>query len=124
MAKLAFSLLAVFLLVCYIRKQSTAAIVTNKNNNEVIIRDNVVYYKTGEVFTTRAKWLATLVLDFQYFEYFMSKIEEDINMARSLLIMSDKKYTKHNEDFEAFRNTLTFYMQLAKMNIQHIIDHM
>ena len=30
----------------------------------VLVRDNVVFCKTNEVSTTRAKWLATLIIDF------------------------------------------------------------
>ena len=95
--ELVLGILAVVLLGA-IQPQSSAAIVAEA----VIVKDNVVFYKTNEVSTTRAKWLATLVIDFYEFEYFMSKVAEDIDMAKALLEVSNGDYMKHNEDFEAF----------------------
>ena len=51
----------------------------------IIVRDNVIYYKTNEVSTTRAKWLATLVIDFDEVDKFFMSIGKDIRQARNLL---------------------------------------
>ena len=35
---------------------------------DFIIRDSVIFHKNNEISSTRAKWLATLVIDFDSFE--------------------------------------------------------
>ena len=78
--RLALSILAVNLLGLALRRPSMAVVA-----EAVIVKDNVVFYKTNEVSTTRAKWLATLVIDFNEFDYFMSKVAEDFKMVKSQL---------------------------------------
>ena len=46
---------------------------------DFIVRDRIIFHKNNEVSSTRAKWLATLVIDFDSFEHFMSLVATDIN---------------------------------------------
>lgn len=50
--------------------------------SDSIVKDNVIFYKTNEVSTTRARWLATLMIDFDENENFMSQIARDAKAAR------------------------------------------
>ena len=97
---LALSTLAVALFIHYGGQHSSAPNVVSA----VIIRDTVVFYKTNEVSTTRAKWLATFVIDFQQFDKCMSKIAEDIRLVRTTLEVVDKKLINGKHDLIAFKN--------------------
>ena len=55
---------------------------------DFIIRDSVIFHKNNEASSTRAKWLATLVIDFDSFEHFMSLVARDIKCAETTLGLS------------------------------------
>ena len=47
------------------------------------INNNVVFFKTNEATTTIAKWLATLVIDFNEFDHFLSLVDGDIECVQN-----------------------------------------
>ena len=60
----------------------SAAVIIPSN---VIVRDNVVFYKTNEISTTRAKWLATIVLDFNELEQLMARLRKDLELQSNFV---------------------------------------
>ena len=73
--------------------------------SDVIVRDNVVFYKTNEISTTRAKWLATIAIDFNELEQLMAMLKKNSELVKALFNMSKSRYFKDNEEFETFKNT-------------------
>ena len=71
---------------------------------EFIIRDSVIFHKNNEISSTRAKWLATLVIDFDSFEHFMSLVATDIKCAETTLTTILSEHIKTNEELKTFRN--------------------
>lgn len=51
----------------------------------VLINENVVFQKTNDITTTRAKWLASFIIDLQPFSQFIGRLEQDI-YAASLIV--------------------------------------
>ena len=51
----------------------------------VLINENVVFQKTNDITTTRAKWLASFIIDLQPFSQFIDRLERDI-YAASLIV--------------------------------------
>ena len=102
---------------------SAAAIIPS----DVIVRDNVVFYKTNEISTTRAKWLATIVIDFNELEQLMARLRKDLELVKALFDVSKSRYFKDNEDFEAFKNTFeglhqeVLYRESAEVGIKNDI---
>lgn len=47
----------------------------------LVVKDNVVFYKTNDVSTTPAKWLVTFVLDQYPYSQFIELYKEDIQNA-------------------------------------------
>ena len=74
----------------------------------IVVKDNVVFFKTNEVATTRAKWLATLVIDFNEFDHFLSLVDKDIECAQNALYKALAVYVKDNDEFGNFRNLLSW----------------
>ena len=67
----------------------------------IIVQDNVVFYKTNEISTTRAKWLATIVIDFDQIEKFLNLITNDIEQAkRTLETVIQQELTLQVEPFK------------------------
>ena len=73
--------------------------------SDVIVRDNVVFYKTNEISTIRAKWLATTVIDFNELEQLMARLRKGLELVKALFDVSKSRYFKDNKDFEEFKNT-------------------
>ena len=102
---------------------SAAAIIPSN----VIVRDNVVFYKTNEISTTRAKWLATIVIDFNKLEQLMARLRKDLELVKALFDVSKSRYFKDNEDFEAFKNTFeglhqeVLYLESVEVSIKNDI---
>ena len=71
---------------------------------DFIIRDSVIFHKNNEVSSTRAKWLATLVIDFDSFEHFMSLVATDIKCAEITLGTILSEHIKTNKELKTFRN--------------------
>ena len=69
-----------------------------------LVRDNVIFDKTNEVSIARAKWLLSIIIDFDDFEQFMSLTCEDMKQAEA--VISIALPNRENEDFEAFKNAL------------------
>ena len=69
------------------------------------MRDNVLFLKTNEVSTTRAKWLATLVIDLDEIDNFFSRIVKDINKARTMLQEAIATYL-NTTMYEPFRKAV------------------
>ena len=44
-------------------------------SSALVIRDNVIFHKTNEVSISRAKWLLSIVIDFDDFQHFMSLVD-------------------------------------------------
>ena len=86
MCRLVLHVLAVFMLVY-----------TTWGN--IVVKDNVVFFKTNEVATTRAKWLATLVIDFNEFDHFLSLVDKDIKCAQNALFKVLAVDVKDNDEF-------------------------
>ena len=87
----------------------------------VEIRDNVIFHKTNEISTTRAKWLATIVSDFDEFSYFMSLVEKDIDRIGAGLDVSLNSFKINDTKIEALRNVFeglreeTKYLRILKV---------
>ena len=93
---------------------------------DVVVRDNVVFYKTNEVSTTRAKWLATLVIDFDEIDNFFSLIAKDIERARTMLQEAIATYlnkTMYEPFREALQGLLSEIMYLDKI-LCDICEHL
>lgn len=117
MGIITLSTLAVVLLInCYCGYSRAPNV-----QNTVTVKKNIVFQKVNEVSTTRAKWLATLVIDFNEFDQFMSKVESDIRIAKSLLDFAWPRDTKNIEGFDALKNTVNGLRQeieyLSKMEV-------
>ena len=51
----------------------------------VLIHENVVFYKTNDTTTTRARWMVTMVIDLNLFDLFINKIHRDIQNAAGVV---------------------------------------
>ena len=70
----------------------------------VEIRDNMIFHKTIEISTTTAKWLATIVSNFDEFSNFMSLVEKDIDRIEAGLDVSLNSFKINDTKIEALRN--------------------
>ena len=90
----------------------------------VEIRDQVIFHKTNEISTTRAKWLATIVSDFDEFSNFMSLVEKDIDRIEAGLDVNLNSFKINDTKIEAFRNVFeglreeTKYLRTLKENVE------
>ena len=64
----------------------------------------MIFHKTNEISTTRAKWPATIVSDFDEFSNFMSLVEKDIDRIGAGLDVSLNSLQINDTKFEALRN--------------------
>ena len=105
---------------------SAAAIIPS----DVIVRDNVVFYKTNEISTTRAKWLATIVIVFNELEQLIARLRKDLELVKALFDVSKSRYFKDNEDFEAFGNIFegldhdVLYLESVDVSIKNDISEL
>ena len=81
-------------------------------SSALVIRDNVIFHKTNEVSISRAKWLLSIVIDFDDFEHFMSLVDEDIKQAEAVISITIPK--QDMVEYEAFRNALAGLRQEIK----------
>jgi len=51
-------------------------------------------YKTNDVATTRAKWVATVVIDFDNVNQFLLAIEADVRRAESIVRTVTNRYSQ------------------------------
>lgn len=65
----------------------------------LVVKDNVIFYKTNDVSTTRAKWLLTFVLDIYPYSQFIELYKEDINNA-AIFAETAAAYYKRNGEKE------------------------
>lgn len=89
----------------------------------VFVSENVIFHKTNEISTSRAKWLATFVIDLQPFTQFINKLENDIELAAvtAKCIVSEYKgpnKTEYLSTFEALQKEL-HYLNGSR---QHIVN--
>ena len=63
---------------------ATVAVIALGNGN-IVSQESVIYYKTNDVATTRAKWVATVVIDFGNVNQFLLAIEADVRRAESIV---------------------------------------
>ena len=54
-------------------------------NGNIVRRESVIYYKTNDVVTTRAKWVANVVIDFDNVNQFLLAIEADVRRAEFIV---------------------------------------
>ena len=47
----------------------------------VLINENVIFHKTNDISTTRARWLASFVIDLKPLGRFIEKLGNDIEIA-------------------------------------------
>ena len=106
----------------------------------LIVKDNVVFYKTNDVSTTRAKWLVTFVLDLYPYSQFTELYKEDIKNAAvfaetaaayyhrngekgyETVLSSLFKEVQHlNETQLSIQNSLLDYRSLQKRNKRSLI---
>ena len=59
----------------------------------VIVHENVVFHKVNEITTTRARWLVTFVQDLRPFQYFLTKLSNDIEQAANITDVIIDHYT-------------------------------
>ena len=103
--------------VCFSQTYLTSALV---------IRDDVVFHKTNEVSISRAKWLLSIVIDFDDFEHFMSLVDEDIKQAEAVISITIPKRVM--VEYEAFRNALaglrqeTGFLKELKISIKTEVE--
>ena len=74
--------------------------------SDFIIRNSVIFHKNNEVSSTRAKWLATLVIDFDSFEHFMSLVATDIRCAEATLETILSEHIKIDKELKTIGNIL------------------
>ena len=84
----------------------------------------MIFHKTNEISTTRAKWLATIVSDFDEFSNFMSLVEKDIDRIEAGLDVSLNSFKINDTKTEALRNVFeglreeTKYLRTLKENVE------
>ena len=49
----------------------------------LIVRKNVAFHMINEIALTRSKWLTTFVIDLKPYEYFLTKLSNDLDKART-----------------------------------------
>ena len=59
----------------------------------VIVHENVVFHKVNEITTTRTRWLVTFVQDLRPFQYFLTKLSNDIEQAANITDVIIDHYT-------------------------------
>lgn len=85
----------------YLNILAVLSVVFVYTTGNIIVQDNVMFYKTNEISTTRAKWLATIVIDFDQIEKFVSLIAVDIEQAkRTLESVMKRELTLQIEPFQ------------------------
>lgn len=70
----------------------------------VIIHENVIFHKTNEITTTRARWLVTFVQDLGPFKYFLARVASDIEHTANITDAIIDRYDGPKHD--NFRATL------------------
>ena len=71
----------------------------------VLIHENVVFYKTNDITTTRARWMVTMVIDLNPFELYINKIHRDIQNAAGVARAIVEYYEAQKK--QGFLNTFT-----------------
>ena len=72
---------------------ATVAVIALGNGN-IVSQESVIYYKTNDVATTRAKWVATVVIDFGNVNQFLLAIEADVRRAESIVRTVTNRYSQ------------------------------
>lgn len=60
----------------------------------IVVKQNVVFQKTNEIATTRAKWLASFIVDLKPFDDFLNGLQTDIGTAQTTAECIVQKYQK------------------------------
>ena len=85
----------------------------------VLIHENVVFYKTNDIITMRARWMVTMVIDLNPFDLFIIKIHRDIQNAAGVAKAIVEYYEAPKK--QSFLDTLTsLNNELDNLNQTHL----
>lgn len=78
-----------------------------------LVRQNVIFQKTNEITTSRARWLASFIVDLEPFDRFLSKIMLDVGHAKAIVetVKKEFKLPEENEyvtTFEAIEKEINY----------------
>ena len=85
----------------------------------VLIHENVVFHKTNDITTTRARWMVTMVIDLNPFDLFINKIHRDIQNAAGVASAIVEYYEAPKK--QGFLNTFTsLNKEIDNLNQTHL----
>lgn len=62
----------------------------------LLIHENVVFHKTNEIYTNRARWLVTFIHDLRPYEVFIDKISHDLGKTDEIMAFFTDYYERTN----------------------------
>ena len=93
----------------------------------VLINENVIFHKTNDITTTRARWLASFVIDLKPLGQFIEKLGNDIEIATDTASYIIDKYNHPNKDeylstFRALQKEVQFLNSTQMHLMQGFLD--
>lgn len=99
------------------RKQLLTALILGLAE-AIFISENVIFHKTNEISITRAKWLATFIIDLRPFRQFLAKLQNDLYLASVTAECIVKEYDRPNKT-EYFTTFQSLQKELNFLNGTH-----
>ena len=94
----------------------------------IFISENVIFHKTNEISITRAKWLATFIIDLRPFRQFLAKLQHDLYLAAVTAECIVNKYDRPNKTeylntFQSLQKELHFLNGTHEHLLTGLLDY-